>query len=376
MIFDYETLKFIWLLLIGALFIGFAVMGGVDLGACALMPFIGKTDDERRIVLNCIGPTWEGNQVWLVTAAGAIFAAWPLVYATAFSTLYVALLLVLIPLILRPPGLDFRSKLPSARWRTFWDCCISITGFLPAFLFGVVFGNLFIGIPFYYDKNMVSHPSGDLFSLLTPFTLLFGVCSLSILLLQASLFLQHKTDGVINERIRKTVRSFGLLFLVSFIVAWIWTLTRIEGYQLFSISDVNESVIPYSKQVIQGLSYWSNNYERYPLGYLAPILCVGFVIIAFILSIVRWSRTAFVSNSLAIACLIIAALFTLYPFILPSVSFPNHSLTIWDATSSKLTLTWMLWATLILLPIVLGYTGWVIRVMRGKVTAIPETGSY
>nr|MCU0563367.1 cytochrome d ubiquinol oxidase subunit II [Desulfobacterales bacterium] len=153
-LFDYFTLKVIWWLFVGVLLIGFAVMDGFDLGVGALLPFVARTDDERRVLINSIGPTWEGNQVWFITGGGAIFAAWPLVYSAAFSGFYWALLLVLFALFFRPVGFEYRSKVADPRWRTAWDWGLFVGGAVPALVFGVAFGNLLQGVPFTYDDML------------------------------------------------------------------------------------------------------------------------------------------------------------------------------------------------------------------------------
>jgi len=367
MIFEYETLKFIWLILIGVLLIGFAITGGFDLGVASALFIASKNDKERRLTLACIGPTWEGNQVWFITAAGAIFAAFPFMYAAAFSGFYLALLLVLIPLILRPPGLDYRNKLPSLAWRISWDICLFLSGFIPSLLFGIAFGNLFLGIAFYYNDALMPHPTGSFFTLVNPYTLLFGVVSLSIVLTQGTLFLQLKTDSLLNQRAKKIAQLFGILFIISFSIAWSWTVFKIEGFEIASLLDPNKSLTPTTKEVTKGIGFWLNNYHTYSWGYVAPSLSICSVLIALIFSVCKHPGMALIFNSIGLSAVIITAGFTLFPFILPSSSHPNHSLTIWDAASSKLTLSWMLWATLLLLPIVLSYTIWVFRVMRGKV---------
>src|SRR6185436_18910518 len=177
MIFDYETLKIIWWLFVGLLLVGFALTDGWDLGVGTLLPFVGRTDDERRVVINSIGPTWEGNQVWFITAGGATFAAWPLVYASAFSGFYAALILTLFALFLRPVGFDYRSKVEDPRWRSVWDWGIFVAGFVPALVFCVAFGNLLLGIPFHFDGDQRSFYTGSFIGLLNPFALVAGLGS-------------------------------------------------------------------------------------------------------------------------------------------------------------------------------------------------------
>jgi cytochrome d ubiquinol oxidase subunit II len=171
---DYYTLKLIWWLFVGVLLIGFALLGGFDLGVGTLLPFVGRTDTQRRVILNAIGPTWEGNQVWFITAGGALFAAWPMVYATAFSGFYWALLLVLFALFFRPVGFEYRSKVEDPRWRSAWDWGLFVGGSVPALVFGVAFGNLLQGVPFHFDVFLRSYYTGSFWGLLNPFALLAG----------------------------------------------------------------------------------------------------------------------------------------------------------------------------------------------------------
>ena len=173
--FDYETLKIIWWLLVGVLLVGFAIMDGHDMGVGTLLPFVGRSDLERRVVINTVGPHWDGNQVWFITGGGAIFAAWPLVYATAFSGFYWAMLLVLWALFFRPVGFDYRSKIHNSTWRSVWDWGMFIGGFVPPVIFGVAFGNLLQGVPFQFDAYLVSTYTGSFWQLLNPFALLAGV---------------------------------------------------------------------------------------------------------------------------------------------------------------------------------------------------------
>ncbi len=169
---DYESLKLIWWLLVGVLLVGFAIMDGHDMGVGTLLPFVGKDDTERRVVINTVGPHWDGNQVWFITGGGAIFAAWPLVYATAFSGFYWAMLAVLWALFFRPVGFDYRSKISKPTWRKTWDWGLFVGGAVPPLIFGVAFGNLFQGVPFSFDDHLVSTYSGSFWALLNPFALL------------------------------------------------------------------------------------------------------------------------------------------------------------------------------------------------------------
>jgi len=368
MIFDYETLKIIWWIFIGVLLIGFAITDGFDLGVGTLLPFLGKTDKERRIIINSIGPTWDGNQVWFITAGGAVFAAWPVVYATAFSGFYIALLLVLFALFFRPVGFDYRSKLDDTRWRAAWDWGLFAGGAVPALVFGVAFGNLLQGVPFHFDETLRPTYTGSFFALLNPFALLVGIVSLSMLVTHGAIYLQLKTEGEIQQRAKKAAILFGSIALVAFTLAGIWISTGISGYTITDMPPANATPNILAKAVLQESGSWLNNYGSYTWMVIAPLLGYAGFALAMLLSKTDKPGTAFIMSSFGLAGIILTAGFSMFPFIMPSSSDLNSSLTIWDATSSHLTLTLMFWAVLIFLPIVLAYTGWVYRVMRGKVT--------
>jgi len=369
MIFDYATLKVIWWLLIGALFIGFALTDGFDMGAGTLNPFLGRNDDERRVVINTVGPHWDGNQVWFITAGGAIFAAWPLVYAAAFSGFYIALLLVLFALILRPVGFEYRSKLPTPAWRTFWDWALFAGSAVPALVFGVAFGNLLQGVPFHYDAELAPHYTGSFFALLNPFALLAGVLSLALLVLHGATYLQLRTEGVLRERAKRAARLAAATVIVAFAAAGLWLVYGIEGYRIVSMPAPGASFVPLAKAVERAAGAWLANYKTYPWMMVAPALGFLGAIAALVLSGARRAAAwAFVASAIAIVGVILTAGFSMFPFVMPSSSDPASSLTVWDATSSHKTLQLMFWAVVVFLPIVLAYTIWVYRVMRGKVT--------
>lgn len=208
--FDYEVLRFIWWLLIGVLLIGFAVTDGFDMGVGILLPFMGKTDTERRIMINSIAPHWDGNQVWLVTAGGALFAAWPMVYAAAFSGFYVAMILVLASLFFRPVGFDYRSKLENAKWRNMWDRGIFIGSFVPPLIIGVAFGNLLQGVPFAVNDQLYLNYTGSFLGLLNPYGLLAGIISIMMIITQGATYLQMRTLGELH------LRSRNITYLTAF----------------------------------------------------------------------------------------------------------------------------------------------------------------
>lgn len=366
--FNYEMLKLIWWAFIGVLLIGFAVMDGFDMGVATWLPFLGKTDDERRVIINTIGPTWEGNQTWLVTAGGAIFAAWPLVYAAAFSGLYVALLLVLFALFFRPVGFDYRSKLPNPRWRNAWDWALFAGGAIPALVFGVAFGNLFIGLPFHYDDTLRSFYTGSFWALLNPFALLCGTVSLSMLMMHGAIYIQLRTDGAVQKRAQKSALITGIICAATFALAGVWIAYGIEGYMVTSIQDVNIAINPLSKTVEKVAGAWMRNYDTYSWMMMAPIAGFSGIALSLLSARLKNERTAFLFSSIAIAGIILTAGFSMFPFIMPSSTDPVSSLTLWDAVSSKKTLGIMFIVTIIFLPLIMMYTSWVYRVLRGKVT--------
>jgi len=366
--FDYEMLKLIWWAFIGVLLIGFAVMDGFDMGVAAWLPFLGKTDDERRVIINTIGATWEGNQTWLITAGGAIFAAWPLVYAAAFSGLYIALLLVLFALFFRPVGFDYRSKLADSRWRNGWDWALFVGGALPALVFGVAFGNLLIGLPFHYDDTLRSFYTGSFWQLLNPFALLCGVVSLTMLMMHGAIYLQLRADGTIQKRAQKAALVTGILCAVAFALAGLWVAFGIDGYRLTSVHDLNVAINPLNKTVDKVSGGWLANYQNYPWMILAPITAFAGIGLSLLNARFKHERTAFLFSSLTIMGVILTAGFSMFPFVMPSSTNPVSSLTLWDAVSSKKTLGIMFVVTIIFLPLILVYTSWVFKVLRGKVT--------
>ncbi|MCK6261940.1 cytochrome d ubiquinol oxidase subunit II [Vibrio sp. ZSDE26] len=364
--FDYETLRLIWWVLIGVLFVGFAITDGFDMGVCAMVPVVGKTDTERRVMINSIAPHWDGNQVWLITAAGALFAAWPQVYATSFSGFYFAMLLALAALWLRPVGLDYRSKIEDPKWRKSWDICISISGFVPPIIFGVAFGNLLQGVSFQFNDFLMSTYHGSFFGLLNPFALLCGVISLLMFLLQGSAWLQMKTTDSVRTRARGIAQVAGIVLVALFISAGVWV-QSIEGYVISSVIDTNAPSNPLNKEVIREVGAWMNNFETYPLMWAAPALGIVGGLFASLFSRLNKPGFGFVSSSLANAGIIFTAGLAMFPFLMPSDLIPNHSLTMWDSTSSELTLNLMTAVAFVMVPIILGYTSWTYYKMFGRI---------
>jgi cytochrome d ubiquinol oxidase subunit II len=366
---DYATLKVIWWVLIGVLLIGFALTDGFDMGAAILLPFIAKTDSERRIVINTVGATWEGNQVWFITAGGAMFAAWPLVYAASFSGFYFAMLLVLFSLFFRPVGFDYRGKRDDPRWRTAWDWALFIGGFVPALVIGVAFGNLLQGVPFSFDTDLRVTDHGSFFALLNPFAVLCGLVSVSMLAAHGAAFVKMKTDGVIARRASIALRIASLAGVALFLIAGALVATMIGGYQIVDAAPFDTVANPLLKNVIGAPGLWLTNYSTYPWMVAAPVVGVVGGVLALVLASSRFEKSAFMTTGLMIIGVILTAGFSMFPFIMPSSLDGRSSLTVWDSTSSQMTLQIMLIAVIVFLPIILIYTSWVYRVMRGKVTA-------
>ncbi len=364
---DYMTLKLIWWLLVGVLLIGFAIMDGHDMGVGTLLPVLARDDTDRRVMINTVAPHWDGNQVWFITAGGAVFAAWPFVYAIAFSGLYWALLLVLAALFFRPVGFEYRSKLPDPRWRNAWDWGIFAGSAVPALVFGVAFGNLFQGVPFIVDDTMRSFYSGSFWALLNPFALLCGVVSLSLLALQGATFVAHRTDGALQQRAKDVGQILVFVLMGSFSLAGVF-IVGMDGYTVSAMGDVNQTLNPLMKEVTRTPGGWLSNFVAYPALWFIPALAYVGALGALLSLRTGMTILGFVGSSLACVSVILTAGVALFPFVLPSSEAPNVSLTLWDSASSHYTLNVMFWVALIFTPIVLSYTAWAYRVMAGKVT--------
>ncbi len=364
---DYEVLRLIWWALLGVLLVGFVVTDGFDLGVGMLYRFIGRTDEERRVFLETIEPVWEGNQVWLILGGGAIFAAWPPLYATSFSGFYIAMFLVLAALILRPVGFSFRNKLDDARWRNLWDWALFIAGFVPSLVFGVAFGNFLLGVPFRFDETLRVFHEGSFFALLNPFGVLCGLVSVAMLAMHGGTYAAFKTHAPMADRAAAAARIAAVAYIVLFTICGLLIAMSVDGYRIVSQVDPAGPSNPLGKAVIVGTGAWLDNYGRYPWMLLAPLLGYAGAIGAFIFARQR-AGLALVCSALTGAATVCTAGFSAFPFLLPSSLDPGSSLTVWDASSSRSTLFIMLIATLIFMPLILAYTSWVFRVLRGKVS--------
>jgi cytochrome d ubiquinol oxidase subunit II len=363
-----ETLRVIWWLILGVLLIGFAVTDGFDMGVCAIFRFVGRDDDERRALLESVEPVWEGNQVWFILGGGAAFAAWPLLYAASFSSLYVAMFLVLVGFILRPVGFAFRGKLVAAAWRNACDWALLVGGGVPALLFGVAFGNLLLGVPFHFDAMMRPMYTGGFFNLLHPFALLCGLVSLLMLVMHGATYASLKVAGNLGERVTRIARVAAWLYAALFLAAGIWAYGSIDGLRITSPIDTGGPSNPLLKMVVMSPGAWFDNYTRHPLLWLVPLGSFAAALLVNAMLKIGRSAIALFASGVVQAATIFTVAIALFPFLMPSSTNPSDSLTIWDASSSAKTLYIMLIAVIILLPIVLAYTTWVYRVLRGQIT--------
>jgi cytochrome d ubiquinol oxidase subunit II len=372
---DYDTLRIIWWLLLGILLVGFAVTDGFDLGTGTLLPFVASTDLERRTVINAVGPVWEGNQVWLVLGGGAIFAAWPQLYAVSFSGFYLAMAAVLLALILRPVAFKYRSKHDSARWRATWDWALFVGGFVPALIFGVAMGNVLQGVPFRLQPDMQIFYDGSFFGLLNPFAVLCGLVSVAMLVMHGAAWLVLKTDGLVASRSRVWGIRAAIATVVLYAVAGLLLWSLVDGYRITSEVVTTGPSNPLFKTVDAGVSgIWFANYAAHPWTLLAPASGIVGALLTLTALVRRREGVAMLTSSLSIAGIVLSVGASMFPFILPSSIQPQASLTVWDSSSSHLTLFIMLVATCIFLPLILAYTSWVYKVLWGKVVPSDISG--
>lgn len=367
MIFDYELLRIIWWGFLGLLLIGFAISGGYDLGVGILLPFVGKNDDERRVIINAIGSTWEGNQVWFVMSGGALFAAWPLAYAVFFSSMYFVLLLALFALFLRPMCFDYRSKLPSLKWRYNWDKAMFIGATIPSLVFGMALGNLLKGLPFYLENDLRIYYFGSFWSLINSFAMLSGLISLTLFVMHGAVYLQLKTVDKIYIRAKKIVLFSALIAMLLFAIAGYWV-SFLDGFHITSEVFTDAPSNPLTKSVKRLPGLWFDNYGHFPDLWIIPATAFACGFITILLSTFNKPGIAFIFSSITITTVILTLGCSMFPFIIPSNISLNSSLTVWDSSSSLNTLNLMFWVTIIFLPLIVGYTSWVFRVLRGKIT--------
>ncbi len=358
---DYDTLRIIWWALIGVLLVGFAVTDGFDLGSGMLLPFVARTDIERRVVINSVGPVWEGNQVWLILGGGAVFAAWPQLYAVSFSGFYLAMFVILTALILRPVAFKFRSKRASPQWRARWDWVLFFSGFVPALIFGVAMGNVLQGVPFRFGADAAGN------KVWSAFALLCGLVSVAMLVMHGAAWQLLKTSGPVAERARTFGMVAAVLAVALYALAGVLLATTVGGYRISSVVDAVGPSNPMLKTVELHAGAWTANYAAHPWTLAAPV--AGFVgaLGALLGLLLRRPVLALLTAALGIAGIILSVGASMFPFILPSSIDPRASLTVWDSSSSHLTLFIMLVVTGFFIPLIVAYTTWVYHVLWGKV---------
>ncbi|MBN8748973.1 Cytochrome bd-I ubiquinol oxidase subunit 2 [Xylophilus ampelinus] len=364
---SYDVLRVIWWLLLGVLLVGFAVTDGFDLGTGTLLPFVARNDLERRVVINTVGPVWEGNQVWLILGGGAIFAAWPHIYAVSFSGFYLAMFAILVALILRPVAFKFRSKREDPAWRSRWDWALFVGGFVPSLIFGVAMGNVLQGVPFRFSPEMHIFYDGSFFGLLNPFAVLCGLVSVAMLVMHGAAWLVLKSGGAVAARARAAGIGAALLAAALYVLAGVALSLWVQGYQVTSPVVTTGPSNPLLKTVGQHAGVWFANYAAHPALWVVPALGVAGPLLAAIGLAARRELLALLASGVGIAGIVLSVGVSMFPFILPSSIDPRASLTVWDSSSSHLTLFIMLVCTLIFMPVILAYTSWVYAVLRGKV---------
>lgn len=365
----YLFFKVLWWVLLGVLLMGLAIMVGMDMGVGALLRYVGRTDTERRVALNTIAPHWDGNQVWFILGGGAIFAAFPLLYATAFSGLYIVMLLLLWTMILRPLGFEYRSKLPSQTWRNVWDWALVVSGAVPMIIYGAGMGNMLLGVPFHFNWDLTSYYTGNFLSLLNPFAVLCGFLSLSLSAYMGSAMLMGRAEkGPLWNRARGAAMVGVIAALVLFSIGGLWV-SHLQGYRLVHAPTPGVAQTPLQQTVELVDGAWFDNFHAHPVLWMVPML--GYIGMVLGLFAIRGGRStlAWWCGALAWIGVIGTSGVSLFPFLMPSSSDPSQSLTLWNAVSSRNTLIWMSGWTAVFMPAILAYTSWAFYVMRGKVKA-------
>ena len=360
---DYELLRLMWWGILGFFIVGFVILDGLDMGVAMALPFLGRNDIERRMIINTIGPIWESNQVWLILSGGILFAAWPILYSVLFSILYIPLFIVLASLIMRPVAFKFRSKLPSLTWRYFWDWSLFTSGLIPAFMLGVIIGNIFLGLPFSFDTDLRISSHGHDYNLFNPFALSCGVLSVLMMLTQGTAYLYTKIDWILAYKAQNIMRSCIFLTIFIFMGIFFWIYRDMDGYHVSNALSANLPSHPLHKNVIRLSQGWIYNYAMHPFLLMIPCLIFLGGFIAMILK----TRFVLFGTSLMIVSVFGTFGICLYPFLLPSSYHLASSLTIWDASASFQTLKVMFIATVLFVPLILVYVRWAYRILRGRI---------
>ncbi|HUC18627.1 MAG TPA: cytochrome d ubiquinol oxidase subunit II [Acetobacteraceae bacterium] len=364
----YALLKIVWALLLGVLLVGLGTMVGMDMGVGTLLRFIGRNDAERRTALNIIGPHWDGNQVWFILGGGAIFAAFPTLYATSFSTFYIVMILLLFSMIIRPVAFEYRSKVDAAKWRDIWDWAFLISGALPMVIYGAAFGNVLQGVGFHFAwDGQYYQDESFIWYLLNPFAILCGVLSLCLSIQQAGAMLMIRGEEPIYGRAQRYAAAAGLVAAALFVIGGIW-IQFIKGFAYTGPVDPAMAASPLaSPEVARHAGAWMDNFHAHPILWLVPLIGLigmlgsalslrgGKPILGWWLGALAWIGTIGTAGA------------AMFPFLMPSTTVPSQSLSVWNASSSAYTLGWMLAFTVIFVPAIIAYTSWAFRTMGGKV---------
>ncbi|GCE81737.1 cytochrome d ubiquinol oxidase subunit II [Komagataeibacter oboediens] len=376
----YAILKIVWAALLGVLFIGLGTMVGMDMGVGTLLRFVGRNDGERRTALNIIGPHWDGNQVWFILGGGAIFAAFPTLYGTSFSAFYVVMITLLFSMILRPVAFEYRSKADSQLWRAGWDWVFLVSGFVPMFIYGAAFGNVLEGVgyhfgwtgQYYQDESFLSY-------LLNPFAILCGLMSVGLSVYQGGAMLMLRADDPIWSRARRYAMGGGLVAATLFVIGGIWV-QFLPGFVMTAPINPAMPANPLHGQSVAVVAGgWMHNFHGHPALWLLPLVGLGCMLLGVGMlarghTVVSWwlGLGAWAGTIMTVGC-------AMFPFLMPSSTTPDQSLTVWNSTASEYGLGCMLVVAGIFVPIILSYTSWCYYVMRGKVHAadvVNDTHSY
>ncbi|WP_308388064.1 cytochrome d ubiquinol oxidase subunit II [Acidithiobacillus sp. AMEEHan] len=365
----YVFLKVLWWLLLGVLLMGLAIMVGMDMGVGALMRFVGKTDGERREALNIVGPHWDGNQVWFILGGGAIFAAFPSLYATSFSVFYIVMILLLFSMIMRPVAFEYRSKVPAEKWRNTWDWVFLISGALPMIIYGAAIGNILEGVGFHFGwDGQYYQTESFIWYLLNPFAILCGLLALSMALYQGSAMLMIRGVDPIYSRAKNIGSVAGVLSAILFVVGGIWIAAK-TGYVLHDADPGMPANISAAQNVTREAGAWLNNYHSAPILWIVPLIGILAMLAGSFAMRAKKAGLAWWLGALSWISILGTVGISMFPFLMPSSDDPAQSITIWNGTGSQYNLIWMTIFTVIFVPTILAYTTWCFNVMRGKVKA-------
>ncbi|XTI73117.1 cytochrome d ubiquinol oxidase subunit II [Acidithiobacillus sp. AC3] len=363
----YVFLKVLWWLLLGVLLMGLAIMVGMDMGVGALMRFVGKTDGERREALNIVGPHWDGNQVWFILGGGAIFAAFPSLYATSFSVFYIVMILLLFSMIMRPVAFEYRSKVPTEKWRNTWDWVFLISGALPMIIYGAAIGNILEGVGFHFGwDGQYYQTESFIWYLLNPFAILCGVLALSMALYQGSAMLMIRGVDPIYSRAKNIGSVAGVLSAILFVVGGIWIAAK-TGYVLHDADPSMPANISAAQNVTREAGAWLHNYQSAPILWLVPLVGILTMLAGSFAMRAKKAGLAWWLGALSWISILGTVGISMFPFLMPSSDNPAQSITVWNGTGSQYNLIWMTIFTAIFVPTILAYTTWCFNVMRGKV---------